>query len=52
MTQCAHKDLEAVGEQKDDVGVNAYFRCRTCGDLLVVTPQQHVFSLGPMPQTA
>lgn len=52
MTQCDHKDVELVGEQKDDVGVNAYFRCKACGHLLVVTPQQHVFSLGPVARAA
>jgi hypothetical protein len=45
MQPCGHKDLEFVGEQKTDDGVNSYFRCRACGETIVVTPGRKVFGL-------
>jgi len=45
MSACQHRTLEFVGEQKTDDGVNAYYRCTSCGDMLVVTPGQKVIGL-------
>jgi len=40
-----HPDVELVGEQKTDSGVNSYFRCKVCKDLVVVTPERKAFSV-------
>ncbi len=45
MSPCRHESLEFVGEQKTDEGVNAYYRCKACGDLLVVTPSLKVIGI-------
>ena len=43
MSDCDHKDLEPIGEQKTDDGVNKYFTCKSCGSLIVVTPGSKVY---------
>ena len=45
MPTCRHESLEFVGEQKTDEGVNVYYRCTACGDLLVVTPAKSVYGV-------
>ncbi len=45
MSPCRHESLEFVGEQKTDEGVNAYYKCKACGDLLVVTPSRSVIGV-------
>jgi hypothetical protein len=45
MAPCPHMKLDFVGEQKSDDGVNAYYRCHACGDLLVVTPANKVLAV-------
>lgn len=35
---CGHEDLEYLGSQRTEGGENRYFRCRKCGDVLVVLP--------------
>jgi hypothetical protein len=49
MADCKHTDLEWVGEQKTEEGVNSYYRCKACSEVLVVTPQRKVFGLKPPP---
>ena len=50
MTQCMHESLEFVGEQKTDDGVNAYYRCRSCGEIVVMTPERKMIAI-PAVQT-
>ncbi|MDV3243829.1 MAG: hypothetical protein LYZ66_01485 [Nitrososphaerales archaeon] len=45
MAECRHSELEFVGDQKTDSGVNSYFKCRSCGDVVVVTPERTAFTL-------
>ena len=45
MNGCKHADLEPVGEQKTDNGVNSYFRCRACGEMVVVMPDRSAFGV-------
>ena len=40
MAPCAHTNLTHVGEQKTDIGANAYYKCSACGYLVVVTPAE------------
>ncbi|MDA4124335.1 MAG: hypothetical protein OK438_02610 [Thaumarchaeota archaeon] len=42
---CKHETLEYVGEQKTDDGVNMYYKCKACGDMLVVTPERKVIAI-------
>ena len=51
MSQCRHESLGYVGEQKTDDGVNAYYKCKACGDLLVVTPSRKVIGIKGTAQT-
>ena len=45
MPPCRHESLEFVGEQKTDDGINTYYQCAACGDLLVVTPAKAVYGI-------
>ncbi|MDE1857835.1 MAG: hypothetical protein KGI26_02040 [Thaumarchaeota archaeon] len=45
MTECKHSELEFVGEQKTDDGVNTYFRCKACSEVVVTTPERKVFGV-------
>lgn len=45
MSKCMHESLDFVGEQKTEDGVNSYYTCKACGDLLVVTPARKVFGI-------
>jgi hypothetical protein len=45
MAPCKHETLEYVGDQKTDEGVNSYYKCKTCGTLLVVTPARKVIGI-------
>jgi len=45
MVDCRHSDLEFVGEQKTDDGVNGYFRCKACKAVVVVTPERKAFAI-------
>ena len=45
MPACKHANLEFVGNQKTDDGVNAYYKCKSCGILLIMTPSRQVFGV-------
>ena len=45
MAQCSHADLEFVGEQKTEQGVNSYFRCKACSEVVVMTPERKAFGI-------
>ena len=49
MADCKHADLEFVGEQKTDTGVNTYFRCRACREVIVVTPERKAIGIKGRP---
>ncbi len=38
METCPHANLSYVGDQKTDIGMNVYYKCDSCGCLVVVTP--------------
>jgi hypothetical protein len=50
MADCKHADLEFVGEQKTDSGINAYFRCKACNWVVVVTPERKAFAIKSVPE--
>jgi len=35
--ECKHGEVELLGEQKGDRGVNRYYRCLKCGCILVLS---------------
>ena len=45
MTGCKHTDLEILGSQKTEAGENRYMRCRSCGDVIVVTAGKTAIAL-------
>ena len=45
MPSCKHETLEFVGNQKTDDGVNAYYKCKACGTLLIMTPSRKVYGI-------
>ncbi len=45
MVACKHETLEFVGNQKTDEGVNAYYKCKICGTLLIMTPSRQVYGI-------
>jgi hypothetical protein len=45
MAACKHESLEYVGEQNTDNGVNSYYKCKSCGTMLVMTPSRKVIGI-------
>jgi len=45
MPACKHETLEFVGNQKTEEGANTYYKCKACGELLVVTPSRQVYGI-------
>ncbi|MDJ0272006.1 MAG: hypothetical protein QXN23_01860 [Candidatus Caldarchaeum sp.] len=41
MSESCEHDLEFIGDQKAEKGVNKYFRCRKCGDVFVHTDEEN-----------
>jgi len=37
--QCEHGDVELLGTEKGERGVNKYFRCKRCGAVLVLSEE-------------
>ncbi|MEM2093607.1 MAG: hypothetical protein QXY34_00130 [Candidatus Bathyarchaeia archaeon] len=36
-SKCSHGEVEFLGEQRGDRGVNRYYKCRKCGVVLVLS---------------
>jgi len=49
MADCKHADLEFVGEQKTENGVNTYFRCKACREVVIVTPERKAVGIKGRP---
>ncbi|GEM_PF-1431658 len=45
MTDCMHESLDYVGTQKTEEGVNSYYKCKSCGMLLIMTPSRQVYGV-------
>ena len=45
MAACSHSDLEYIGEQKTDKGTNTFFRCKGCGEVVILTPEKKAFGV-------
>jgi hypothetical protein len=35
--KCKHREVELLGEQKGEKGVNRYYRCLKCGCVLILS---------------
>lgn len=35
--KCNHGEVEFLGEQKSEYGVNKYYRCLKCGNILILS---------------
>ncbi|MCD6243139.1 hypothetical protein J7K06_05610 [Candidatus Bathyarchaeota archaeon] len=35
--KCSHGEVELLGEQKGEKGVNRYYRCLKCGSILILS---------------
>lgn len=38
-TRCPHDKLEFLGDQKGEKGVNKYYRCLKCGNVLILSEE-------------
>lgn len=38
-TKCLHDKLEFLGDQKGEKGVNKYYKCLKCGNVLILTEE-------------
>lgn len=36
--RCRHEELEFLGGQRTEGGENLYFRCKKCGDVIIILP--------------
>lgn len=36
---CTHGDVELLGEQKGEKGVNRYYRCKKCGNVIILSEE-------------
>ncbi|MCS7146269.1 MAG: hypothetical protein RMJ28_01890 [Nitrososphaerota archaeon] len=36
--KCRHEEVEFLGSQRTEGGLNLYFRCKRCGDVIIVLP--------------
>ena len=45
MPECKHESLKYVGEQRTEDGYNRYYTCTSCGEVLVVTPENQVIGI-------
>jgi hypothetical protein len=36
-SKCSHSEVELLGEQKGERGVNRYYKCLKCGSVLVLS---------------
>ena len=43
--RCPHDDLELLGEQKGERGVNIYFRCKKCGNVLILSEDKTLYEI-------
>jgi uncharacterized Zn finger protein len=37
--RCSHGEVELLGEEKGESGVNKYYRCLKCGSVLVLSEE-------------
>lgn len=37
--QCSHDKIELIGEQKGEKGVNKYYKCLKCGNVLILSDE-------------
>ena len=43
--KCSHSEVELLGEQKGDRGVNRYYKCLKCGNVLVLSEDGFLYEV-------
>ncbi|MEM0264737.1 MAG: hypothetical protein QXO82_00025 [Candidatus Methanomethylicia archaeon] len=43
--KCSHGEVEFLGEQKGEHGVNKYYRCLKCGSILILSEDQILYEI-------
>jgi ribosomal protein S26 len=43
--KCNHDKLEFLGDQKGDKGVNKYFKCQKCGNILILSEDNVLYEV-------
>jgi len=43
--ECSHDEVELLGEQKGERGVNRYYRCLKCGSVLVLPEEGALYEV-------
>ncbi len=43
--KCPHDRIELIGEQKGEKGVNKYFKCLTCGNVLILSEEGELYEV-------
>ncbi|MEM2103782.1 MAG: hypothetical protein QW717_02675 [Candidatus Bathyarchaeia archaeon] len=43
--ECSHGEVEFLGEQKGEKGVNRYYKCRKCGSVLILSEEGTLYGI-------
>lgn len=48
--KCSHEEVEFLGEQKGERGVNRYYRCLKCGNALILSEEGILYEVSKSPE--
>ncbi|MEM2212899.1 MAG: hypothetical protein QXQ28_04775 [Candidatus Nezhaarchaeales archaeon] len=43
--KCLHGEVEFLGEQRGEKGVNRYYRCLKCGSVLILSEEKVLYEI-------
>lgn len=43
--QCSHGEVEFLGEEKGDKGINKYYRCIKCGNIFILSDEGNLYQV-------
>ncbi len=43
--RCSHEEIEFLGEQRGESGVNKYYRCLRCGSVLILSEEGTLYEV-------
>lgn len=43
--KCPHEKIEFLGDEKGETGVNKYFRCLKCGNVLILSEEKVLYEI-------
>ncbi|MEM3702882.1 MAG: hypothetical protein QXX79_00450 [Candidatus Bathyarchaeia archaeon] len=47
--KCSHDEIEFLGDEKGETGVNKYFRCLKCGNVLILSEEKILYEVPKAP---